>query len=55
MNVENTKLMNNKKCYLLTLHQCLGYLSENIIRSTGLKLGLNMKGSMRECKGCGIG
>ena len=55
LNVENTKLMNNKRCYFLTLHQRLGHPSEDITRATGLKLGLKMKGTMRECKGCGLG
>ena len=43
LNVENTKLMNNKGCYFLTLHQRLGHLNEDITRATGLKLGLMMK------------
>ena len=55
LNVENTKLMNNKRCYFLTLHQRLGHPSEDITRATGLKLGLKMKGTMRECEGCGLG
>ena len=55
LNVENTKLMNNKRCYFLTLHQHLGHPSEDITRATGLKLGLKMKGTMRDCEGCGLG
>ena len=47
--------MNNKRYYFLTLHQRLGHPSEDITRATGLKLGLKMKGTMRECKGCGLG
>ena len=39
----------------MTLHQRLGHPSEDITRATGLKLGLKMKGTMRECKGCGLG
>ena len=39
----------------MTLHQRLGHPSEDITRATGLKLGLKMKGTMRECEGCGLG
>ena len=54
LNVENTKLMNNKRYNFLILHQRLGHPSEDITRATGLKLGLKMKGTMREYKGCGL-
>ena len=40
---------------LLTLYQRLGHPSKDITRATGLKLGLKMKGTMRECEGCGLG
>ena len=50
LNLENTKLMNNKRCYFLTLHQRLGHPSKEITRATGLK----MKGTIRECEGCGL-
>ena len=39
----------------MTLHQRLGHPSKYITRATGIKLGLKMKGTMRECKGCGLG
>ena len=39
----------------MTLHQRLEHPSEDITRATGLKLGLKMKGTMRECEGCGLG
>ena len=39
----------------MTLHQHLGHPSEDITRSTGRKMGLNMKGAIRHCEGCGIG
>ena len=55
LNVENTKLMNNKRSYFLTLHQRLGHPSEDITRATGLKLGLKMKGTMSDFEGCGLG
>ena len=38
----------------LTLYQRLGHPSEDITRATGLKLGLKMKGTMRDCEGCGL-
>ena len=47
--------MNNKRYYFLTLHQRLGHPSEDITRATGLKLGLKMKGTMRDCEGYGLG
>ena len=55
LNVENTKLMNNKRLYFLTLHQRLGHPSEDITRVTELKLRLKMRGIMREYEGCGLG
>ena len=36
----------------MTLHQCLGHPSEDITRAPWLKLGIKMKGSMREYEGC---
>ncbi len=39
----------------MTLHQLLGHPSEEITRATGLKLGLQIKGAMNHCEGCGLG
>ena len=39
----------------MTLHQLLGHPSEEITRATGLKLGLQMKGAINHCEGCGLG
>ena len=47
--------MNNKRCYLLSLYQCIGHPSEDKTKATGPKLGLKMRGTMREYKGCGLG
>ena len=39
----------------MTLHQLLGHSSEEITRATGVKLGVQMRGVMNHCEGCGLG
>ena len=39
----------------MTPNRLLGHSSGEITRATGLELGLQMKGSMKHCEGCGLG
>ena len=52
LSLQKTK---NQRSELMTVHRIMGYPSENITRSTGLKFGYKMKGTMKHCEGCGYG